>query len=230
MFVMVYSYSHCFGHSIALNFLHCHNPGHPAYHRDVKSANIVLTEDYTPKLIDCGLAKYEATEEEKARGMVGMTIGPTMIGQRFGSIGYMCPHYTKSGKYNTKSEIYSFGIVLLELLTGKVQGMVDPLTGCRQFLEDDFLMNDDGADGTTTNNNDHDGNSGGLHADPLAGNWEMAGVLKEIGRQCVTHYGKRIAKMSIILRWLRKLEEAYCHHYNAEAMMHEGGVSKEDII
>ena len=40
--------------STAINYLHCHNPGHPAYHRDIKADNIALSADYTAKLIDCG--------------------------------------------------------------------------------------------------------------------------------------------------------------------------------
>ena len=44
--------------SSALSYLHCRVQGRPAYHRDVKSANIVLTESLEAKLIDCGLAKY----------------------------------------------------------------------------------------------------------------------------------------------------------------------------
>lgn len=41
-----------------LNCLHLSDPGHPAFHRDVKSSNVVITSDLTPKLIDCGLSKY----------------------------------------------------------------------------------------------------------------------------------------------------------------------------
>ena len=44
--------------SSALNYLHSRVQGRPAYHRDVKSANIVLTESLEATLIDCGLAKY----------------------------------------------------------------------------------------------------------------------------------------------------------------------------
>ena len=40
--------------AMAINYLHCHNPGYPAFHRDIKADNIALSEDYTAKLIDCG--------------------------------------------------------------------------------------------------------------------------------------------------------------------------------
>ena len=40
--------------STAINYLHCHKPAYPAYHRDIKADNIALSADYTAKLIDCG--------------------------------------------------------------------------------------------------------------------------------------------------------------------------------
>jgi len=40
--------------STAINYLHCHNDGFPAFHRDIKADNIALSDDYTAKLIDCG--------------------------------------------------------------------------------------------------------------------------------------------------------------------------------
>ena len=48
--------------SSALNYLHSRVQGRPAFHRDVKSANVVLTESLEAKLIDCGLAKYIPTD------------------------------------------------------------------------------------------------------------------------------------------------------------------------
>ncbi len=45
------------GVATGLNFLHLYDVGHPALHRDIKSSNIVLMQDFTPKIIDCGLSK-----------------------------------------------------------------------------------------------------------------------------------------------------------------------------
>ena len=81
-------------------------------HRDVKAANICLHADLTPALIDCGLAKHVPAE-------VG---GPqTSTGGRFGTPGYMCSRYANGGAFDERSEAYSFGIVLLELIVGEVQ-------------------------------------------------------------------------------------------------------------
>ena len=103
------------GIATALNYLHCHNRGHPAYHRDVKSANIALTIDFCPKLLDCGLAKFIP-----AGGAPTQTVF-TRTGQVFGTPGYMCHQYVNSGVYDAKSEVYAFGIVLAELYGGKLQ-------------------------------------------------------------------------------------------------------------
>ncbi len=49
----------------------------------------------------------------------------TRSGQRPGTPAYSCPHYMTRGVYNQKSEIYSFGIVMAEVLTGRLQGVHD---------------------------------------------------------------------------------------------------------
>ncbi|OIW07937.1 hypothetical protein TanjilG_20038 [Lupinus angustifolius] len=79
----------------------------PVIYRDLKSANILLDHDFNPKLSDFGLAKL---------GPIG---DKTHVSTRvMGTYGYCAPEYAMSGKLTLKSDIYSFGVVLLELITG----------------------------------------------------------------------------------------------------------------
>jgi serine/threonine protein kinase len=103
------------GVATALNYLHCIDKDHPAYHRDVKSANIALAADYCAKVIDCGLAKYIPPD-----GAVGFTV-LSSESMRFGTPGYQCGKYLSNGLYGAKAEVFSFGIVLAELLMGQLQ-------------------------------------------------------------------------------------------------------------
>jgi len=78
-------------------------------HRDVKPQNILVTSDGVPKLVDFGIAKAV-----NASTLVGTT------GTIMGSVHYFSPEQARGGYVDEKSDIYSLGIVLYELLTGKV--------------------------------------------------------------------------------------------------------------
>ncbi|NCA78311.1 MAG: serine/threonine protein kinase, partial [Alphaproteobacteria bacterium] len=78
-------------------------------HRDVKPQNILITEDGVPKLADFGIAKAV-----NASTLVGAT------GTVMGSVHYFSPEQARGGYVDEKSDIYSLGIVLYELLTGRV--------------------------------------------------------------------------------------------------------------
>lgn len=95
------------GAARGLEYLHCKaNP--PVIYRDLKSANILLDNDFNAKLSDFGLAKL---------GPVGDN---THVSTRvMGTYGYCAPEYAMSGKLTLKSDIYSFGVVLMELITGR---------------------------------------------------------------------------------------------------------------
>ncbi|KAK7376655.1 hypothetical protein VNO80_02069 [Phaseolus coccineus] len=95
------------GAARGLQYLHCvANP--PVIYRDLKSANILLDNNLHPKLSDFGLAKL---------GPVGDN---THVSTRvMGTYGYCAPEYAMSGKLTLKSDIYCFGVVLLELITGR---------------------------------------------------------------------------------------------------------------
>ncbi|KAJ1444053.1 kinase-like domain-containing protein, partial [Ochromonadaceae sp. CCMP2298] len=89
----------------ALHFMHRGGAGEMCFHRDVKSANICLTATLSAKLIDCGLAMFIAVT-----GTGGGVLGTPA---------YMSPEYGRTGKCSEKAEVFSFGIVVLEVLTGK---------------------------------------------------------------------------------------------------------------
>ncbi|XP_076929707.1 putative serine/threonine-protein kinase PBL7 [Bidens hawaiensis] len=78
-------------------------------HRDFKSSNILLDENLRGKVSDFGLAKIGS---DKPNGMISTRV--------LGTTGYLAPEYASTGKLTTKSDVYSYGVVLLELLTGRV--------------------------------------------------------------------------------------------------------------
>lgn len=119
------------GAARGLEYLHCKaNP--PVIYRDLKSSNILLDNDFNPKLSDFGLAKL---------GPVGDN---THVSTRvMGTYGYCAPDYAMSGRLTIKSDIYSFGVVLLELITGrkaidmtKKSGEQNLVSWSRPFLKD----------------------------------------------------------------------------------------------
>ncbi|KAG0462150.1 hypothetical protein HPP92_020626 [Vanilla planifolia] len=96
----------------------------PVVHRDVKSSNILLSGEFKSQLSDFGLATW------------GPTTSPYLIhSDVVGTFGYLAPEYFMYGKLSRKVDVYAFGVVLLELLTGR-----KPISDERPKGEESLVM------------------------------------------------------------------------------------------
>ncbi|KAL2928738.1 putative serine/threonine-protein kinase PBL28 [Bienertia sinuspersici] len=97
------------GSARGLAYLHSSSAvGIPIIHRDLKSTNILLSTNFDAKISDFGLAKLMPEGQE--------TYATANV---LGTFGYFDPEYTSTGRLTIQSDVYAFGVVLLELLTGR---------------------------------------------------------------------------------------------------------------
>uniref|UniRef100_A0A2P2MKG3 LysM domain receptor-like kinase 3 n=1 Tax=Rhizophora mucronata TaxID=61149 RepID=A0A2P2MKG3_RHIMU len=91
-----------------LEYIHEHTKTHYV-HRDIKTSNILLDSAFRAKISDFGLAK-----------LVGRTgEGEASATNVVGTFGYLAPEYLSDGRATTKSDVYAFGVVLFEMISGK---------------------------------------------------------------------------------------------------------------
>ncbi|XP_073034715.1 proline-rich receptor-like protein kinase PERK15 [Primulina eburnea] len=176
----------------AKGFAYLHEDCHPRIiHRDIKTANILLDFNFEAKVADFGLAKLSSDTN-------------THVSTRImGTFGYLAPEYASSGKLTEKSDVYSYGIMLLELITGR-----RPIDLSSD--EDDSLV--DWSRPILTQA--VEGGSYEELVDPrLENNYDHHAMLRMVASAaaCIRHSARRRPKMSQIVRAL------------------EGDVSLEDL-
>ncbi|KAL7174614.1 hypothetical protein ACSBR2_033789 [Camellia fascicularis] len=94
---------------VARGMEYLHTLAHQSFiHRDLKSSNILLGDDFRAKVSDFGLVKLAPDREKSVATRLA------------GTFGYLAPEYAVTGKITTKADVFSYGVVLMELLTGLV--------------------------------------------------------------------------------------------------------------
>ncbi len=95
-----------FAEQISSALVHAHSRG--IIHQDIKPQNIIILRDGTAKLTDFGIASFATTQETR------------VVQEAIGSVHYISPEQAKGSKIDYRTDIYSLGVVMYEMLTGKL--------------------------------------------------------------------------------------------------------------
>ncbi|KAL6006234.1 Proline-rich receptor-like protein kinase perk1 [Asimina triloba] len=168
----------------AKGLAYLHEDCHPKIiHRDIKSSNILLDFKFEAKVADFGLAKFTSDNNTHVSTRV------------MGTFGYLAPEYASSGKLTDKSDVFSFGVMLLELITRR-----RPFDSTQTFMEDSLV--DWARPLLTRALEDH--NYDGLVDPRLQGQFnvnEMAQMIASAAA-CIRHSARRRPRMSQVVRAL----------------------------
>lgn len=96
----------------------------PIVHLDLHPTNILLDENMVPKITDFGLSRLFGEEQTRINTI-------NVVGKK----GYMAPEYLYRGEISTRSDIYSLGLVIMEIITGKNSSSSDKDMSARDFVD-----------------------------------------------------------------------------------------------
>lgn len=172
----------------ALAYLHS-TASVPIIHRDVKSANILLDDNFTTKVADFGASKFIPLDQTHISTLVQ------------GTLGYLDPQYFQTCALTEKSDVYSFGVILVELLTGEKAVSVMRLEGRRNLAIHFILSMQENALLQIVENHMMD-----------EGNTEQLFAVAELALRCLKLEGKERPTMREVaeeLEGIRRLSERY---------------------